>query len=94
MYKEVSYDGDGGVKGNCDADLVLKAASDFYEKRFEKAVLISSDGDYAGLVKFLHDHNAFRALISPSNHCSFLLRRLNIPVTYLSTKRNQFSLRR
>ena len=30
VYKEVTYDGDGKVKGNCDADLVLNAMRDFY----------------------------------------------------------------
>src|SRR3989344_5735915 len=31
VFKEVVYDGDGKAKGNCDADLVLKAARDHYE---------------------------------------------------------------
>src|SRR3989344_7947159 len=79
VYKEVSYDGTGKVKGNCDAELVLKMASDYYEKRFDQAILVSSDGDYAGLVKFLNARKVFRALISPNNKSSFLLRKLNVP---------------
>jgi len=39
VYKEVTYDGTGKVKGNCDAELVLKVTSDFYEKRFDQVVL-------------------------------------------------------
>ncbi len=53
IFKEVVYDGDGKAKGNCDADLVLHAMSDAYENKFDSAVLVSSDGDYASLVKFL-----------------------------------------
>ena len=87
VYKEITYDSDGKVKGNCDADLVLKMTSDFYEKSFDQAVLVSSDGDYAGLVKFLKEKKSFRALVSPSNNCSFLLRKLNIPIVYLDEKK-------
>ena len=53
MFKEVIYDGDGKAKGNCDADLVLQATRDAYEDKFGSAIIVSSDGDYAGLVKFL-----------------------------------------
>ncbi len=61
---------------------------DFFEKKFNKAVLISSDGDYACLVKFLKEKGVFYSLISPSNKCSFLLRKLNICITYLYLQKN------
>ena len=89
VYKEVTYDGAGKVKGNCDADLVLKAVIDYYEKHFDKAVLVTSDGDYAGLVKFLKEKGFFGSLISPSNKCSYLLRKLNIPIVYLDTQKDK-----
>ena len=89
VYKEITYDGAGKVKGNCDADLVLKAAVDFYENKFDKAVLVSSDGDYAGLVKFLKEKESFLSIVSPSNKCSFLLRRLNTPLVYLDTQKRR-----
>lgn len=83
VFKETTYDGDGKVKGNCDADLVLRAVCDAYENRFNKAVIISSDGDYASLIKFLHEKNQLLAILSPSNHCSVLLKRTNARITYL-----------
>lgn len=88
VYKEVTYDGTGNPKGNCDAELVLKMTSDFYEKKFDQAILVSSDGDYAGLVSFLKERGSFNMLLSPSNKCSFLLRKLNIPIVYLDNKKN------
>jgi hypothetical protein len=91
VYKEVTYDGAGKAKGNCDADLVLKTVVDSYEKRFEKAVLVTSDGDYAGLAKFLKEKDAFGSLLSPSDNCSLLLRKLNIPIVYLNSKRNNLA---
>ena len=89
VYKEVTYDGTDKVKGNCDADLVLKAAVDFFEKKFDTAVLVTSDGDYACLLKFLKEKNVFKSLVSPNNKCSFLLRKLNIPIVYLDTQKRK-----
>src|SRR3989344_513058 len=64
IFKEVIYDGDGKPKGNCDADLVLQAARDTYENKFDGALLIASDGDYAGLVKFLLEKHKFSVVLS------------------------------
>lgn len=89
MFKETTFDGEGKIKGNCDADLVLKAAVDFFEKKFDKAVLVSSDGDYACLVQFLKDKDALCSVISPSNKCSFLLRKLNISLVYLNIHKDK-----
>jgi len=93
VFKETTYDNDGKVKGNCDTDLVLKVAIDYFEKNFNKALLVSSDGDYACLVKFLNEKSVLRSLVSPSNKCSFLLRKLNIPLVYLDTQRNTLKYR-
>ena len=86
VFKEITYDGEGKVKGNCDADLVLKATRDAYENSFEKAILISSDGDYAGLVKFLLEKDKFLAVISPAVavKCSILLKRTGVKISYLN----------
>src|ERR1700690_79504 len=66
VYKEVTFDGSGKAKGNCDADPVLKAVVDFYEQRLENAILVSSDGDYAVLVRFLQEKNKQPIVLSPS----------------------------
>lgn len=88
IFKETTCDGEGRVKGNCDADLVLKTVVDYFEKKFDKAILVSSDGDYASLVEFFKEKQVLRSLISPSNKCSFLLRKINIPILYLDTQRS------
>ncbi len=88
VFKETTQDGDGNVKGNCDAELVLHAVVDHYEKKYMKMVLVSSDGDYACLVEFLKNRKAFEVLLSPHDKSSFLLRKLDIPIVYLSTQRS------
>ena len=90
VFKEITYGEDGRVKGNCDADLVLKATRDAYENNFNKAVLVSSDGDYAGLVKFLQEKDKFLAVVSPamSQKCSVLLKRTNAKIAYLNDQKS------
>ena len=89
VFKETTFDNEGKVKGNCDADLVLQAACDVYEKVFDKAVIISSDGDYASLVKFMQSKDKLLAILSPSNHCSILLKRTNARIVYLDWVRSK-----
>ena len=89
VFKETIYDGDGNVKGNCDADLVLRAVCDAYENNCHQAIIISSDGDYASLVKFLLGKNKLRMILSPSNSnkCSILLKRTGAPIAYLTEQK-------
>ncbi len=94
IFKEVVYDGDGKAKGNCDADLVLQTTRDAYENKFDKAIIVSSDGDYAGLIKFLQEKNKLKIILSPSNQkkCSILLKRTNASITYLNDVKDKIFL--
>ena len=85
IFKEVVYDGDGKAKGNCDADLVLRAARDYYEQNITSVVLVSSDGDYAPLVKFWLEKRIKCTIISPAptHKCSILLKRTGVSIIYL-----------
>jgi hypothetical protein len=89
VFKEVVYDNNKKPKGNCDADLVLQVTRDSYENKFTQAIIVSSDGDYAGLIKFLIEINKLRTIISPSlkEKCSILLKRTDAPIVYLNDKR-------
>jgi uncharacterized LabA/DUF88 family protein len=94
IFKEVVYDGNGKPKGNCDADLVLQTACDAYENKFEKAIIISSDGDYASLVKFLKERGKLKTILSPSNEkkCSILLKRTGAKIAYINDQRSHLEL--
>ncbi len=95
IFKEVVFDEAGKAKGNCDADLVLKATQEVYENSFHKAVIVSSDGDYAGLVKFLINKNKLAAVLSPANvdKCSILLKRTNATISYINDQRSILEIR-
>jgi uncharacterized LabA/DUF88 family protein len=90
IFKEVIYDNNGKPKGNCDADLVVKAMEDAYENAFEKVVLVASDGDYASLVKFLLSKDKFETVLSSAveERCSVLLKRTNASIVYINDKRS------
>ena len=54
VFKPVIRDQHGRAKGNVDADLVLQTMIDY--KNYERAVIVSGDGDYYSLVKYLYQH--------------------------------------
>ena len=43
---------DGHTKGNCDADLVLKAMVEY--PNYEQAVIVNGDGDFYSLIDHLN----------------------------------------
>jgi len=75
-FKPVLSNKDGDHKGNVDADLVLQAAIDCCEDNFNKAVIVTSDGDFYSLVKYLYDKKKLAAVLSPYlETCSVLLKK-------------------
>lgn len=72
-FKPTIPDGTGKIKGNVDADLVLQAMLDYNE--YDKAVIITSDGDFYSLVRHLYNNNKLRMVLSPyGDNCSSLLK--------------------
>lgn len=55
---------DGTTKGNCDAELVLHAMIEFPE--YSDAVLVTGDGDFQCLAKYLHEHDKLKAIMVPN----------------------------
>jgi len=95
VFKEVIYDGVGKPKGNCDADLVLQVTRDYYEHNFDNTLIVSSDGDYASLVKFLYEGNKLLGILSPApkEKCSILLKRTGVKISYINDQQSILSTR-
>lgn len=75
-FKPVLPDKDGKHKGNVDADIVLQAVIDCYEKKFDQALIVTSDGDFYSLVKFLYKNGRLLHVMSPYiKTCSSLLKK-------------------
>ena len=96
VFKEVVYDRDGKPKGNCDADLVLQVARDVYENKFDRAIIVSSDGDYASLVKFVKERGKLKIILSPHRKdlCSILLKRTDASIAYLHDQKSILQIRK
>lgn len=65
----------GKVKGNCDAEMVLQAMIDY--KYYKKALIITGDGDFYCLVKYLKEKEKLLGLLAPTKkNCSSLLTKI------------------
>ena len=72
IFKEVSKGQDDNVKGNVDAEIVLQAMIDI--QTYSGAIIISSDGDFACLVRHLNGQQKLRIVLAASRRsCSKLL---------------------
>ena len=69
-------DGKETVKGNVDAELVLYAAAVAYPN-YDKAVIVTGDGDFTCLVEFLEERSKLLYVLAPNKHYSGLLRRFD-----------------
>lgn len=65
VFKPTVRDFQGKVKGNVDAELVLHAAKIQYDK-YDKAVIVSGDGDFYCLHEYLSKNNKLLSIIIPN----------------------------
>lgn len=70
---EYEVDGNVTVKGNVDAELVLYAAGKTYTK-YDKAVIVSGDGDFYCLIEYLVQKNKLHSVLVPNQKFSKLLK--------------------
>lgn len=74
VFKPTIQDKDGNVKGNIDADLVLQTMVDY--RHYDQAIIVTSDGDFYSLVRYLYEHNKLLFVMSPYvKTCSVLLKK-------------------
>ena len=70
---EYTVSGRKTYKGNVDAELVLYASAKMYAQ-YDKAVIVSGDGDFACLAEYLIENNKLLRIVCPNRHYSSLLR--------------------
>jgi len=74
VFKPTWPNKNGEIKGNVDADLVLQVMLDY--KKYNQAIIVTSDGDFYSLVKHLYKNNKLKYVISPYvKTCSILLKK-------------------
>ena len=75
------------VKGNIDAELVLWAMKDF--RTYDKAIVVSGDGDFYCLVEYLDQQKKLLKLLAPTRKYSSLYNRYEQYVERLDKHRSQ-----
>jgi uncharacterized LabA/DUF88 family protein len=74
IFKPILEYKDGTVKGNVDAELVLHTMIQF--SNFDKAIIVTGDGDFYCLVQYLLENNKLQKVLVPNqNKYSALLKR-------------------
>ena len=74
IFKPTFRNADGKIKGNCDAELVLQSMIDL--NNYQKAVIISGDGDFHCLIKYLREKDKLKTVLAPDrNKYSGLLKK-------------------
>ncbi len=88
-FKPTIPDDEGKIKGNVDADLVLKAMIDLSE--YDKAIIVSGDGDFYSLVAYLYDKGKLETVLSPDEkNCSkFLTQKAKEKIRYMNNLRQK-----
>ncbi|HDZ85252.1 MAG TPA: NYN domain-containing protein [Candidatus Moranbacteria bacterium] len=57
---------DGKVKGNCDAELVLRAMIDY--ENYNKAIIVTGDGDFHCLIRYLAQQDKLEKVLIPNKY--------------------------
>ena len=74
---------DGRVKGNIDAELVLHAMIEF--PNYNKAVVVTGDGDFHCLIEYLKRQGKLLRLIVPNRYkFSSLLRKFGSDIVFMN----------
>jgi uncharacterized LabA/DUF88 family protein len=89
IFKPTVKDASGKVKGNVDAELVLYSSKIEY-KNYDKAIIISGDGDFYCLVKELKKDKKLKRLIIPNKYSqSRLLKEFEDDKFYIQLIKNK-----
>lgn len=83
-------DGERTMKGNVDAELVLYSAAIEYSN-YDKAIIVSGDGDFACLIKFLKEKDKLEKVITPTKKYSKLLKPYSNYILPLNLIKKQIS---
>ena len=79
---------DGKVKGNIDAELVLHAMIEYLN--YDKAVIVTGDGDFHCLIEHLIKHDKLKKLIVPNRkEFSSLLRKFAPNMAFMNDLRGK-----
>lgn len=81
------------TKGNVDAELVLYASAITFSD-YDKAIIVSGDGDFYCLAEFLEDKAKLLRIVTPNSHYSGLLRKFSNNIITVDKLRKALELKK
>jgi uncharacterized LabA/DUF88 family protein len=84
---EIKLEGKKNVKGNVDAELVLHAMIEY--NNYDKAIIVSGDGDFYCLVEHLGNNKKLLKVIVPNKRYSSLLRKFSSFIVNIQLFKNK-----
>ncbi|MDP2940690.1 MAG: NYN domain-containing protein, partial [Candidatus Omnitrophota bacterium] len=81
----------GKVKGNIDAELVLHAMIEY--PNYERALIVTGDGDFYCLIEYLNKQGKLSALVIPDKDSySSLLRKFMVKIDFMNSLKDKLKL--
>jgi uncharacterized LabA/DUF88 family protein len=80
------------VKGNVDAELVLHSVVE--KENYDKAVIVSGDGDFFCLIEYLKEINKLEKVLVPNYKYSRLLKRFSGDIQQIQRLKNALETKR
>ena len=80
------------IKGNVDAELVLHTMIEY--KNYDKAIIVSGDGDFYCLIEYLANNNKLAKIIVPNKKYSSLLRKFAMFIVNISFLKDKLHKRK
>lgn len=77
------------IKGNVDVELVLYAMKEI--NNYNKAVIVSGDGDFYSLIEYLNSNNKLERIIAPNWQFSSLLKAFNSKIVRLDKLKRELA---
>ncbi len=77
------------IKGNVDADLVLHAMKEL--PNYDKAIIVSGDGDFLGLIEYLQEQGKLAHIMTPNWQYSSLFKPYEPQIIRLDQLRRQLT---
>ena len=82
----------GGIKGNVDAELVLHTMIEY--PNYDKALIITGDGDFYCLVDYLLKKDKLLKLLAPNLYAySSLYRKLTTHINFMNNLKDKLKLK-
>jgi uncharacterized LabA/DUF88 family protein len=79
---------DGKIKGNVDTELTLHTMIEY--QNYDRAVIVSGDGDFYCLIEYLEQHNKLCKLMIPNQEkYSSLLRNYASKIVFMNSLKNK-----